>query len=147
MTAPFVVLADTREQLPPPMPDGVELVRRCLREGDYTIPSLVGIAVVERKSAQDFAQSMTWSRERFDREIERMRSYRFKAIVVEEDLSWVYRCTQAHKHSILGSIASLTARHDCPVIFAADRVGAGRLICGLLRRWAERLEAEKAVSV
>ena len=126
---PFIVLADTREQAIPPMPDGVAIVRRCLREGDYTLESLLGIGVVERKSAQDFAQSITWSRERFDREIARLQTYRWKCIVVEEDLTWVYRCTLAHRNSILGTIASYTARHDCPVIFAGDMAG-GDGVCG-----------------
>ncbi len=87
---------------------------------------------------------MTWSRERFNREVQRLQPYRFKAIVVEDDLSWVYRCTLAHPNAIIGSIASFTARHDCPVLFAANTTGAGRLICGLLRRWGERVESERA---
>jgi ERCC4-type nuclease len=137
-------MADTREQSIPPMPPGVEVVRRCLHEGDYSLESLLGIAVVERKSAADFVGSITWGRERFDREIERLKTYRFKAIVVEDDLSWCFRITQTHPHSILGTIASYTARYDCPVLFAGDRESAGRLICGLLRRWNERIEEEKA---
>ncbi len=142
----MTVLADTREQSIPPMPDGVLVERATLHEGDYTLPGLLGIAVVERKSAQDFVQSITRGRERFDREIERLKAYRFKAIVVEDDLSWCFRYTLAHPHSIIGTIASFTARHDTPVLFAANRTCAGRLICGLLRRWAERIESEKAVA-
>jgi ERCC4-type nuclease len=145
MSTPILtVLVDSREQRIPPMPPGVAVERATLHEGDYTLPSLVGIAVVERKSAADFVSSITHGRERFDREIERLKPYKFKAIVVEDDLTWCYRCTLAHRNSILGTIASYTARHDTPVLFAGDIDGAGRLICGLLRRWNERIEAEKA---
>ena len=54
----------------------------------------------------------------------------------------MYRVTRMHPHSILGSIASLLARHDVPVLFAANPTGAGRLIAGLLRRWEERQASE-----
>jgi len=59
-------------------------------------------------------------------------------VVVEGELTEVYRVTRMHPHALLGSIASLYARHDVPVLFAANPAGAGRLIAGLLRRWEER---------
>jgi ERCC4-type nuclease len=139
---PFVIICDTREQTPPPFPDGVVLERRTLHEADYTTPALADVARVERKSVSDFASTITHGRDRFDREIERLRPYRWKAIVVEGDLSEVYRASLVHPHSVLGSIASFFARHDCPTLFAANPAGAGRLIAGLLRRWEERLHAE-----
>jgi ERCC4-type nuclease len=121
----------------------VVLERVTMAEADYTSPGLQGVAVVERKSVADFAQSLTHSRERFDDEVRRLRGYRWKAIVVEGDLSTVYReAPGVHPHSVLGSVASFLARADLPTLFAANASGAGRLICGLLRRWEERLAAE-----
>jgi ERCC4-type nuclease len=139
----LVILADTREQAIPPFPDGVVIERTTLREGDYTMPALRTIAVIERKSAADFASTLSWGRDRFDREVQRLHSYRWKCVVVEADLSMVYRASGMHPHSILGSIASLLARHDVPVLFAVNEHGCGRLIAGLLRRWQERLDAER----
>jgi ERCC4-type nuclease len=138
---PFVILADTREQVIPPFPAGVVVERATLHEADYTTPALKGIAVIERKSVCDFASTLSWGRERFDREVQRLQRYPFKCTVVEGDLSEVYRVTAMHPHSIIGSIASLYARWDTPTIFAANPVGAGRLIVGLLKRWEERLAA------
>ena len=142
IVAPFVIVADTREQRVPPMPPGVEVVRETMGEGDYTTRFLRAIAVVERKSATDFASSLTWGRERFDREIDRLQSYRWKAIVVEADLSVCCRVSRTHPNSIIGSVASFVARYDVPVLFAASDIGAGRLIAGLLRRWEERVQGE-----
>jgi ERCC4-type nuclease len=142
MKAPFVVCCDSREQTPPPFPEGVTLERWTLETGDYTTPMLQPIAVIERKSVSDFASSITRDRERFDDEIRRMLAYRWRAIVVEGDLSEVYRSSAAHPHSILGSIASFFARADCPCLFAVNAHGAGRLISGILRRWEERVAAE-----
>jgi ERCC4-type nuclease len=141
-TAPLVILYDSREQRPAPMPEGVVLERVTMSEGDYTTPALQGVAVIERKSVSDFASSITRDRERFDDEMRRLLAYRWKCIVVEGDLSEVYRTSATHPHSVLGSIASFFARSDCPVLFAVNPAGAGRLIAGILRRWEERLTAE-----
>jgi ERCC4-type nuclease len=140
-------LADTREQAVPPFPSGVEVRRATLAEADYTTPALVDLARIERKSPGDLASTLSHGRERFDREVQRLRPYRWKCVVVEGDLSEVYRTTRMHPHSILGSIASLFARWDVPVLFAANPAGAGRLIAGLLRRWEERLGAEAGHAV
>jgi ERCC4-type nuclease len=132
--APFIVYADTREQSIPPFPSGVTVERVTLDAADYTTPVLQGVAVIERKSVGDFASTITAGRERFEDEIRRLDGYRWRAIVVEGDLSQVYRAT-----SILGSIASFYARHDLPTLFAVNAAGAGRLIAGILKRWEERL--------
>ncbi len=140
---PFIILADTREQMIPPFPPGVEVQRATLGEADYTTPALRTIAVIERKSAADLASTLSWGRERFDREVQRLQAYRWKCIVCESDLSQVYRLTAMHPHSIIGSLASLYARWEIPTLFCANESGAGRLIAGLLKRWEERIEAEK----
>jgi ERCC4-type nuclease len=140
---PFVLYVDTREQTPPPFPQGVVLERVTLDAADYTTPILQGIAVIERKSVSDFASTITAGRDRFEDEIRRLDGYWRRCIVVEGDLSLVYRSSLAHPHSILGSIASFYARHDLPTLFAVNPTGAGRLIVGILRRWQERFEAEQ----
>jgi ERCC4-type nuclease len=140
---PLTILVDTREQLIPPFPAGVLVERVTMDAGDYTTPGLQGIAVIERKSVSDFAQSITHSRERFDDEVRRLVGYRWRCIVVEGDLSTVYRESRVHPHSVLGSIASFFARADLATLFAVSASGAGRLIAGILRRWEERLQAEK----
>ena len=142
MSDPYVILCDTREQTPPPFPDGCELRRATLETADYTSVALQGVAVIERKSVADYVGSIGRSRERFDDELRRLRGYRWKCIVVEGDLSLVYRSTAMHPHSILGTIASMYARWDTPTLFVVNPAGAGRLIAGLLRRWEERVAEE-----
>jgi ERCC4-type nuclease len=142
-TVPFIVFCDTREQTPPPFPPGIVLERWTLETGDYTTPALQGVAVIERKSISDFASSITHDRERFDDNVRRLLAYRWKCIVVEGDLSMVYRSSATHPHSIIGSIASFYARADLPTLFAANAAGAGRLIAGILKRWEERIASEQ----
>ena len=136
--SPFVLLMDSREQTPPPLPEGCVYERRMLKEGDYSTPALVDIARIERKSEGDFASTITWGRERFDREVERLQPFRWKCVVVEGDIMGVYRASNVHPHAVLGTIASLFARYDVPVLFAGNAVGCGRLMAGLLGRGEER---------
>lgn len=139
---PFTILADSREKAIPPFPEGVTVERATLHEADYTTPRLRSVAVIERKSVCDLASTLSWGRERFDREVRRLQPYRWRCVVVEGDLTEVYRVTSMHPHSILGSIASLYARWEIPTIFAGNAAGAGRLMAGLLRRWEERVAEE-----
>jgi ERCC4-type nuclease len=136
---PLIIMIDTREQRPPPFPDGVTLERVTMDAGDYTTAACQGIAVIERKSLADFANSITHDRERFEDEIRRLQGYRWKCCVVEGDLTSLYLGRDIHIHSVLGTLASFQARHDFPVHFAGSAPWAGRLIAGILRRWDERL--------
>jgi ERCC4-type nuclease len=143
-TPPFVVYFDTREQTPIEPPPGVVVERVTMETGDYTTPVLQGIAAIERKSVSDFASSITHGRERFDDEVRRLLAYRWRAIVVEGEIAEVWRASAVHPHSVLGSVASFFARSDLPCLFAGTRPAAARLICGILRRWEERLATECA---
>ena len=132
---------DTREQRPPPWPEGVTTERFTLDTADYSTPSLLHVARVERKSLDDFAASLGRERERFDREVERLRQFRYKCIVVEGDLSDFFEGrvqSQIHVNAIVQSIASFYARAQLPVLFAHDAVTAGRLIAGVLLRIEEQ---------
>ena len=141
---PMVIYADTREQLIPPFPDGVKIVRQCMGEGDYSTPLLLDTARIERKAPGDFASTITWERDRFERELARLLPFRWKCIVVESDFDQVFVGSRIHPHAVLGAIASLLARWDVPVLFAGSPEGAGRLMAGLLRRWEQRVKGEAA---
>jgi ERCC4-type nuclease len=140
---PFIILTDTREVNVPPFPEGCVVVRKLLKEADYSSPFLENIARIERKAPGDLASTLSWGRERFDREVQRLLKYRFRCIVVEADLSEVYRCSAMNPNAILGSLASMYSRYDLPTFFAVNPVGAGRLIAGILRRLEERVRAEQ----
>ena len=137
----LTVLVDTREQDPPPFPKGVVIQRFGQSEGDYTTPLLLTTGCVERKSGPDFVHSFTHDHERVMREITRLQSYEWKAIVVEMSLSDCLKLSQAHPDSIRGRVASLLADFDCPVLFVDSAYACGRVIAGLLRRWEKRFGA------
>ena len=144
MTGVLTIYCDSREQRVPPFPAGVVVERVTMSEGDYTTEALQGIAVIERKSAADFASSITRGRERFDDELRRLRPYRWKVIVVEGAIQDCYRASAVHPNALIGSVASFLATHDVPSLFVACPSDAGRLIAGILSRWQRRIAAEIA---
>lgn len=139
----LIVLYDTREQNPIEALPGVVMRRVTMETGDYTTEKLQAIGVLERKSVGDFSSSISHGRERFEDELRRLRTYRFRAIVVEGEIGDTWRNNGLHPHSVIGTCASFFARSDCPVLFGGSRAGAARLIFGILRRWQERLEEEE----
>jgi ERCC4-type nuclease len=137
MPAPLVLLVDTREQRPLVFSDAVSVERATLAEGDYTAKGLEGRVAIERKSLADLVGSLTSGRERFLRELERLRPYMFRAIVVEGSMAEVvagaYR-SRATPASILGSVCALIADYSIPVIFADDAKTAAVIVEKLLGR-------------
>lgn len=97
---PFTVRVDNREQAPwgftgidddkSKLPLIVPLITgQHLDTGDYSIAGYEHLLTIERKSCSDFASSITHDRERFEREMERMREMVLHgghaAVVIEGD--------------------------------------------------------------
>lgn len=82
-----VVLIDTREQCPLPI-TAYPVERTGLPVGDYGIKGFSDWEnprfIVERKSLADLCGSLSNDRERFMREIEKLRQFAFRAIVIED---------------------------------------------------------------
>ena len=92
---PHPIIIDTREQLPfafAGIPSdakegkgfyAIDVVRQTLQSGDYSIDGLQEIVAVERKSLADLFSTIGQGRDRFVRELERLSSFRYAAIVFE----------------------------------------------------------------
>jgi ERCC4-type nuclease len=141
----MTILIDTREQRPLDFsPLGIATERTTLTTGDYSLKGLTHEVVVERKSLDDLLGVVGQHRERFDREIERMKAFRSKLIVVEcafDDLdqgNWRSKITPTQvQGSCLGWMA-----HGIPFIFCASRERLARHVANFLyinakRRWRE----------
>ncbi len=133
------ILVDTREQNPflfrkSPRCAGHEIA--ALPYGDYAIKGDINLIVVERKqSIDEIANNLFREGERFERELERMQSSKYRFIVVEGKWSDIFvgrRFTKMNRGVILDRICSLTIRYGVPIIFAEDRITAGRIIHSLL---------------
>jgi ERCC4-type nuclease len=77
-----VVVVDTREQEPLAF-ERLTSVRGTLQTGDYSVAGLQDLFSIERKTVSDLVGCcMGENRERFERELHRLRGYRFKRLLV-----------------------------------------------------------------
>ena len=150
------ITIDTREQRPWSFPPFIEIEIGTLRTGDYAISGDSGFAI-ERKSADDFAGTISTGWHRFVRELNRMDEAQFaaKVIIVESDFeTFCYRTRQGeilppnHEHTritpqfVMKRIAQLTMR-GVSVLFAGN-AELGSAIA--LRLFYEREEMIKDVT-
>jgi len=123
-----VVVVDTREQEPYSFdPERVEVVRRALPAGDYSLQGMEHLVAVERKSLDDFVQTVIHSRERFKKELIELQKCSSACVVVEASfqdvLSGVYT-SGAHPNSVIGSALSIIVDYNIPVFFCSNRQAA-----------------------
>jgi ERCC4-type nuclease len=128
------LIIDSREQTPFQFTQLVS-AKGTLQSGDYSIQGLEHLFAVERKSLDDLAGSIGTERERFERELHRLRGFRFKRLLIigSEDaiVNHRYR-SQITPKAVLHSLYAIEARYDIPVIFAPTPEAGARLI----ERWA-----------
>ena len=117
-----IVQIDTREQCPLDI-KAYPTEIATLPVGDYGISGFSDwqnpAFIVERKSLSDLISSLTQGRERFMREVEKMRQFRFAAIVIEATEAEVAAGqygSKATPQSILQSLAAIQVRAGVHVI-------------------------------
>lgn len=138
------MIVDTREQAPWTFEgQGLEVVRAKLGAGDYSVEGLEGRVAIERKSLDDWIRTVLRERSRFYRELELLRGYDFRCVIVEagvrEILEGNYR-SAAPPAAVMGFVAEVTVAQSVPVYLAGSRAEAQVLAGGLLRMAAKRIQ-------
>ena len=139
-----MLIADTREREVYSFdPLRIDVMRRALAAGDYSVAGLEDRVAVERKSLADFVQTVTRGRSRFRRELKRLQTYDAACVVVEADLTDVlagrYR-SGADPASVFGAIVSIVVDYGIPVFFCSDRQIACRFTQDYLLRVHRKLQ-------
>lgn len=139
----IVAVVDSREQLPLDLkPLASEI--GTLATGDYSVKHLEHVIAIERKSLGDLLSCIGTSRERFDREVQRLLAYPVRALVVEstwgEIESGAYR-SKVTPSAAIGSLLGWVAA-GVPILMTGDHERAGKYVSRLLfitarRRWRE----------
>jgi DNA excision repair protein ERCC-4 len=130
-----VIVIDTREQ--DPLAFGrLQSIRGTLQTGDYSIRGLEEQFAVERKSISDLVGCcMGDSRQRFERELHRLRGFRFKRLLIvgteEEILSGRYH-SNIKPQAVMATLGAFEARYDLPVMFRPSP----ELAAAQIERWA-----------
>jgi ERCC4-type nuclease len=139
---PLKIVIDSREQKPLDFtrwPD-VIVETGTLQSGDYSIHGLEERFAIERKSIPDLVASLTSGRDRFTRELERLRAYEFRCIIVEGTLEQIARHeyrSQTNPESILQTLAAWHIRYGVPTLWCGSPAGAAYQVRALARWYVE----------
>ena len=124
----ITLICDTREQTPLQFCGfrGIESVRSGLKTGDYSIQGYEDQITFERKSVQDLVGTLCQGRDRFERELERMRPFEEKYILIEHSPSILFSYCMKHGwvkkfDMIIQSLHSFQHRYGVQVRFCKDR--------------------------
>jgi ERCC4-type nuclease len=126
------ILIDSREQ--DPLPFTYPTSTTGLPTGDYSAVGLEHDLCVERKSIGDLVGSLTAERDRFMREIQRMRSYQFRRLVIigcEADILEGRWRSKVKPLAVVHSLHSIESK-GIPVVYASNPTTAASLI----EQWA-----------
>ena len=138
------IVIDSREQSPFHF-EGypVEIEAGTLTTGDYSVSGFTDRVAVERKSLGDLMGCLTHDRERFTRELERLRGYE-SVVVVEAPFSQLadgrYR-SRMNPESAVQSVVSIIQAYRMPFFFAENRLRAERFVFDFLRHFCRHAEA------
>ena len=114
-----VIVVDSREQAPLPF-RRLPSVRGTLQSGDYSALGLEQALAIERKSIPDLVACVTSGRERFERELHRLRGFHFKRLLIvgtRADVEAGHYRSRVTPASVLHSLFAWEARYDLPVVF------------------------------
>ena len=133
-TQPIIII-DSREQDPLPF-SRLRTQPGALITGDYSVAGLETLFAVERKSVTDLvACCMNSNRNRFERELHRLRGFRFKRLLIVGSEEEIWRCkyhSSIAPKAVMATLSAFEVRYDLPVVFSENPPAAGRLV----ERWA-----------
>lgn len=133
-----VIICDTREQRPYGFPSGrVEVVRAGLPAGDYSVSGLEDQVAVERKSLADLVNTVVGDRDRWKRELDKLKGYRFAAVIVEACIHDVLSGRWhggAQPNTVLQAVVAVMTDYRIPVLLAGDRATAERMVEAMILR-------------
>ena len=129
------IVIDTREKEPLVF-SKFQSVCGTLITGDYSVLGLESQFSVERKSIADLvACCVGENRERFERELHRLRGFRFKRLLIvgsEENILAGRYLSQIKPNAVMATLGAFEMRYRCPVVFKPSPEAAARQS----ERWA-----------
>lgn len=130
-----VIVTDTREQTPLTF-TRLASVWDTLHTGDYSVRGLENEFAVERKTLNDLASCCSGeNRQRFFRELHRLRGFRFKRLLVIGE-AWEIPAkrygSSISPKAVLSTLAVIEARFDVPVVHVKNANEGAETV----ERWA-----------
>lgn len=121
-----------------------------LDAGDYTIvgfdlPDDDYSVIVERKaSLEEFLGNIGRNWDVFKKELEKLKEYKNKVILIEDDLNNIYarfnakkgiygRAFNIHPNFVLKRVSEIYTEYNIPVMFVSNKSNAQRIACNIFR--------------
>lgn len=126
-----VILIDSREQSPLSF-QRLQSRTGTLTSGDYSVVGLESLFAVERKTISDLLSCCIGeNRQRFERELHRLRGFRFKRLVIvgseRQIMAGDYR-SNIKPQAVIGTLRAFEVRYDMPVVFCDTAEAAANRI-------------------
>ena len=140
------IIIDTREQTPWKFAN-LRTIAGSLTTGDYSISGLTHLVAVERKGLDDLLSCVGRHRDRFRRELARLRGFRFRAVIVEAsytDLEAGEWRSQVKPAAVLGSLAGWQCQYSLPVMLVGTHRAGAEFCERYLFQAARRIVQENA---
>jgi hypothetical protein len=155
LSRPYVIMVDTREQLPyTDLWPGLRCSRMTMKTGDYGLAEYVGHVAIERKSWDDMYGCFGQNRVRFEQALGRLQQFQFPHVVVEATLddlfNWKTRRGRGGRRVrskmppqvAFNTIAAWGPRYRVPIWFCGNRARAARWTLVLLDSAYRQLREE-----
>jgi len=140
---PPCILFDQREQAPLRFSSAVTTERVLLPVGDYSLRGASDTVAIERKRNGEIQSCCGVDRPRFIEQMERMRLFPVRHLVIEgswSEVSLGISRSNISPLSVIGTLVKFASDWNIPVWFAEDASGAALLVERILLREAKRLE-------
>jgi DNA excision repair protein ERCC-4 len=132
------IIIDTREIRPFEFPISI---KRKLDKGDYSIEGFENQIAIERKSLDDWINTILRSQKRFDVELQALQNYKYAAVVIEATtgdlLGGQYKSDIKPESLFALTCHYITKYHPVHFIFAGERPQARALVGRLLNNLNE----------
>ncbi|MFW5983759.1 MAG: DEAD/DEAH box helicase [Halobacteria archaeon] len=119
----------------------IDVELETLEVGDYVLSDRVA---VERKSVQDFVDTLTGGRSLFDQMGDLSSSYARPLLVLEGEREQLYT-TGVHKNAVRGALASVVVDYGVPVLFTSGEKETAETLAVVARREQEDADREARV--
>lgn len=132
-----IVLIDTREKEPLRFSEAVTVETCTLPAGDYSMRGCTDVVALERKRISELAGCCGHDRERFLAQMERLKSYAVRGLIVEGNLGEIvakWYWPRVKPTSVIGTLVMLHVDWSIPIWFCGDATTAANIVERILIR-------------
>jgi len=145
----FYLIQDSREQKPL-FKLSKWVVEKGLKTGDYSIKGFENIVTIERKSISDLLGTLGQGRDRFENELDRMRDYKFRGLLIEGSENGLYKYSGwsgLHPNSLYHSLGAIECKWGLHIYYANKPKWARWWVLSRLTRMYKYLREGKDDSI